>query len=172
MRLNFRVTLHAKPGADAGHRLGRRDFNRSPRCMSLIQHMFIVNDGINPGKPPDGQETYPCVKLLPRLQGCRCDGEKARSKSKPIAKPVMIQTVFRLLAGISFFNWISHPTSSTQSASPSQPFSTRALMSEYAVAISLLSDATSVPVAGPSFTWRMDLPVPFNKRAGSGSAAP
>ena len=29
--------------------------------------MFIVNDGINPGKQADGWETYQCVKLLPRL---------------------------------------------------------------------------------------------------------
>jgi hypothetical protein len=119
-----------------------------------------------------GWETSQPVRLLPRLRGGRWDGEEAGSKWKRGAKPVMIQTVFLLHAGISFFNWSSHPTSSTQSASPSQPFSTRALMSEYAVAISLLSDATSVPVVGPSFTWRMDLPVPFNKRAGSGSAAP
>src|ERR1700733_11256034 len=38
--------------------------------------------------------------------------------------------------------------------------------------MSLLSDTTSVVVPGVSFTWRMNLPAPCNKRAGSGSAAP
>jgi hypothetical protein len=32
--------------------------------------------------------------------------------------------------------------------------------------------AAFVGVSGLSFTWRMNLPVPCNKRAGSGSAAP
>jgi hypothetical protein len=45
-------------------------------------------------------------------------------------------------------------------------------MSEYAVSMSVLSDAACVAVPGLSFTWRMNLPVPCNKRAGSGSAAP
>jgi hypothetical protein len=90
--------LHAKPGADAGHRLGRRDFYRFPRCMSLIQHMFILNDGISPGKRADGQETSHCLRLLPRLRGGRCNGEKARSKWKRGAKSVMIQAAFLLHA--------------------------------------------------------------------------
>jgi hypothetical protein len=54
---------------------------------------------------------------LPRLQGCRFDGEKARSKSKPIAKPVMIQAAFALHSEFSFIEWSSHPPSSLQSAS-------------------------------------------------------
>src|SRR5258708_22788057 len=37
-------------------------------------------------------------------------------------------------------------------------------MSEYAVSMNLLSDAASVAVPGLSFTWRMNLPVPCNKR--------
>jgi hypothetical protein len=45
-------------------------------------------------------------------------------------------------------------------------------MSEYAVSMSLLSAAVFVAVPGLNFTWRMNLPVPCNKRAGSGSAAP
>jgi hypothetical protein len=44
-------------------------------------------------------------------------------------------------------------------------------MSENAVSTSVLSDAARVAVPGLSFTWRMNLPVPCNKRAGSGSAA-
>ncbi len=36
--------------------------------------------------------------------------------------------------------------------------------------MSLLSDAVFVAVPGLSFTWRMNLPVPCNRRAGSGSA--
>jgi hypothetical protein len=66
----------------------------------------------------------------------------------------------------------SHPPSIFQGVSLSEPFSTRAFMSEYAVSMSLLSDAASVAVPGLSFTWRMNLPVPCNKRVGSGSAAP
>jgi hypothetical protein len=53
----------------------------------------------------------------------------------------------------------------------SQPFSTRAFISEYAVSMSLLSAAAFVTVPGLSFTWRLNLPVPCNKQAGSGSAA-
>lgn len=54
----------------------------------------------------------------------------------------------------------------------SEPFSMRALISEYAASISLFSAAAFVAVSGLSFTWRMNLPLPCNKRAGSGSAAP
>ncbi len=43
---------------------------------------------------------------------------------------------------------------------------------EYAASMSLLSAAAFVAVLGLNFTWRMNLPVPCNKRAGSGSAAP
>ncbi len=45
-------------------------------------------------------------------------------------------------------------------------------MSEYAASMSRRSDAASV--AGPRlrFTWRMNPPVPGNKRPGSGSAEP
>ena len=46
------------------------------------------------------------------------------------------------------------------------------LLPEYAVSISLLSAAAFVAVPGVGFTWRMNLPVPCNKRAGSGNAAP
>jgi len=38
--------------------------------------------------------------------------------------------------------------------------------------MSLPGAAAFVAVPGLSFTWRMNLPVPCNKRAGSGSAAP
>jgi len=37
-------------------------------------------------------------------------------------------------------------------------------MSEYAVLMSLLSNAASVAVPGLSFTWRMNLPVPCRIR--------
>jgi len=43
-------------------------------------------------------------------------------------------------------------------------------MSDYAESMSLLSAAAFVAVPGLSFTWRMNLPVPCNKRAGSGSS--
>ena len=52
------------------------------------------------------------------------------------------------------------------------PCSTRAFMSQYAASMSLLSAAAFVTVPGLSFTWRMNLPVPCSKRAGSGRAAP
>ena len=45
-------------------------------------------------------------------------------------------------------------------------------MSEYAVSMDVLSDAARVAVPGLSFTWRMNLPVTCNKRAGFSSAAP
>lgn len=48
----------------------------------------------------------------------------------------------------------------------------RAFMSEYAVSTSLPSDAASVALPGLTFTWRMGLAVPCNKRPQSGSAAP
>ncbi len=51
----------------------------------------------------------------------------------------------------------------SQGASTSYPFSTRALISEYAVLMSLLSAAEFVAVPGLSFTWRMNLPVPCSK---------
>jgi hypothetical protein len=38
--------------------------------------------------------------------------------------------------------------------------------------MSLLSAAVFVAVPGLSLTWRMNLPVPCNKRAGSGNDAP
>jgi hypothetical protein len=47
-----------------------------------------------------------------------------------------------------------------------------AKLSEYAASMSLVSAAAFVGVSGLSSTWRMNLPVPCNKRAGSGSAAP
>jgi len=56
--------------------------------------------------------------------------------------------------------------------SAGQPFSTRTFISEYAVSISRLSAAVLAAVPGLSFTWRMNLPVPCNRRAGSGNAAP
>ena len=43
-------------------------------------------------------------------------------------------------------------------------------MSEYAASMSLRSATAFVAVPGLSFTWRMNLPVPCNRRAGSGSA--
>lgn len=48
----------------------------------------------------------------------------------------------------------------------------RALMSEYASSISLPSPAASLTTPGFSFTWRMYLPLPSSKPAGSGSDAP
>jgi len=47
---------------------------------------------------------------------------------------------------------------------------TRAIISEYAVSMSLDRAAAFVAVPGLSFTWRMNVPVPCNKRAGSGNA--
>jgi hypothetical protein len=44
-------------------------------------------------------------------------------------------------------------------------------VSDYAVPTSLLSAAAFVAAPGLSFTWHMNLPVPCNKRAGSGTAA-
>lgn len=49
---------------------------------------------------------------------------------------------------------------------------TRTFISEYAASMSLCSAAVFVAVPGLSFTWRMNLPVPCNKPAGSGSEAP
>src|SRR6266478_180028 len=60
----------------------------------------------------------------------------------------------------------------SRGVSLSYRFSTRAFISEYAASMSLLSAAAFVAVPGLSFTWRMNLPVPCNKRPGSGSAAP
>jgi hypothetical protein len=40
------------------------------------------------------------------------------------------------------------------------------------LSMSLLSASAFVADPGLSFTWRMNLPVPCNKRAGSGRAAP
>lgn len=62
--------------------------------------------------------------------------------------------------------------SAQQAIWASHPFSTRVFISAYAASMSLRSDAASVAVPGRSFTCRMNLPVPCNKRAGSGSAAP
>jgi hypothetical protein len=50
--------------------------------------------------------------------------------------------------------------------------STRTFISEYAASMSMLSAAAFVAVPGFNFTWRMNLPLLCNKRAGSGSAAP
>lgn len=52
------------------------------------------------------------------------------------------------------------------------PSSTRVFMSEYAASISPLSAAAFMDVSGLNFTWRMNLPVPCNKRDGSGRVAP
>ena len=77
---------------------------------------------------------------------------------------------WRVIPPLLIWRFISVSTS--QGVSMRSPFSTRAFISEYAVSISLLRAAASVAVPGLSFTWRMNLPVPCNKRAGSSSAAP
>ncbi|SRR5260221_1893802 len=68
------------------------------------------------------------------------------------------------------WRFTSAPTS--QGVSQSQPFSTRAFISEYAASMSRVRAAAFVAVPGLSFTWRMNLPVPCSKRPESGSAAP
>ena len=78
----------------------------------------------------------------------------------------------RTLADTSLLIWRFTSASANQGVSLSEPFSTRSFISEYAVSMSLLSAAAFVAVPGLSFTWRMNLPLPCNKRAGSGSAAP
>jgi hypothetical protein len=55
---------------------------------------------------------------------------------------------------------------------PYWPFSMRSSISEYAASIRLRNASELAGVAGFSFTWRMNLPVPCSKRAGSGSDAP
>jgi hypothetical protein len=83
-------------------------------------------------------------------------------------KPVFIPSVPK--AERAIWRFTSAPPS--QGDSLGQPFSARAFISEYAVSMSLLRAAAFVAVAGLSFTWRMNFPVPCSKRAGSGNAAP
>jgi hypothetical protein len=110
------------------------------------------------------------VALIARCR--RDDGrpQKRRFQTMSSVPPEYLR--LRLQEPILSFIGFSSPTRGFQLQPSAYPCSTRAFMSEYASATSLLNAAEFTSAPGVSFTWRIRLPLPSSRPSGSGNSAP